>query len=59
MNREILIIYKSVTGFTAQYARYLAQELDCAAVDLKNSLGNGAVRVQNNNFRRALSRWAC
>ena len=37
MNREILIIYKSVTGFTAQYARYLAQELDCAAVDLKTA----------------------
>lgn len=37
MNKEILIIYKSVTGFTAQYARYLAQELDCAAVDLKTA----------------------
>lgn len=35
MNKEILIIYKSVTGFTAQYARCLAEELDCTAEDLK------------------------
>lgn len=37
MNREILVVYKSVTGFTRQYARWIAEELDCGAVDLKKA----------------------
>jgi len=35
MKKRIIVIYKSVTGFTKQYARWIAGELDCEAVDLK------------------------
>lgn len=28
MNRQILVTYKSVTGFTQQYAQWIAEELD-------------------------------
>lgn len=35
MNKQILVIYKSVTGFTRQYARWIAGELDCKAMDFR------------------------
>lgn len=34
MNNRILVVYKSVTGFTRQYAEWIAGELDCACMDL-------------------------
>lgn len=37
MNRKILVTYKSVTGFTAQYAQWIAQALGCEAVELKRA----------------------
>lgn len=36
MNKEILVIYKSVTGFTKQYAQWIGESLDCEVVDLRN-----------------------
>ncbi len=36
MQTNILVTYKSVTGFTAQYAGWIAQELDCTVMDLKD-----------------------
>ncbi len=36
MNNKVLIVYKSVTGFTKQYARWIAEELDCEAMELKD-----------------------
>lgn len=36
MNDRMLVIYKSVTGFTKQYAEWIAEELDCAAMELKD-----------------------
>lgn len=36
MNNQILVVYKSVTGFTKQYADWIAEELDCAALELKD-----------------------
>lgn len=35
MNKPILVTYKSVTGFTEQYAKWIAEELDCALLDIK------------------------
>lgn len=35
MNKQNLVIYKSVTGFTKQYAKWIAEELDCGVMDLK------------------------
>lgn len=35
MNRQILVIYKSVTGFTKQYAKWIGEELDCAVLEWK------------------------
>lgn len=35
MNKQILVVYKSVTGFTKQYAKWIAEELDCAVMELK------------------------
>lgn len=35
MNKQILVTYKSVTGFTEQYAEWIAQELDCTTLELK------------------------
>lgn len=35
MNKQILVTYKSVTGFTKQYAQWIAKELDCEVMDLK------------------------
>ena len=31
-----MIVYKSVTGFTKEYAQMIAQELDCSLIDFKN-----------------------
>ncbi len=36
MNKRVLIIYKSVTGFTKQYAQWIAEELDCEWKDVKS-----------------------
>lgn len=36
MSKKIIIVYKSVTGFTKEYAEMIAQEMDCLLIDLKN-----------------------
>ncbi len=36
MNKQILVTYKSVTGFTRRYAKWIAEELDCAIMELKD-----------------------
>ncbi len=36
MSKKIMIVYKSVTGFTKEYAQMIAQELDCSLIDFKN-----------------------
>ncbi len=36
MDMKILTVYKSVTGFTMQYAKWIGEELDCTVADLKN-----------------------
>lgn len=36
MSKKIMIVYKSVTGFTKEYAEMIAQEIDCSLIDLKN-----------------------
>lgn len=36
MKQNILIIYKSSTGFTKRYAMLLAKKLDCTAVDFRH-----------------------
>jgi len=36
MNKQLVVIYKSVTGFTKQYARWIAEELDCGIMELKD-----------------------
>ncbi|MCH5296560.1 MAG: hypothetical protein J1E85_02700 [Ruminococcus sp.] len=36
MNSKILVCYKSVTGFTKQYAEMIADEMDCTVMDFKN-----------------------
>ena len=36
MNQNILVIYKSKTGFTRKYAEMIGEELDCKTTDLKN-----------------------
>lgn len=35
MNKQILVVYKSITGFTKQYAEWIAEKLNCSAVELK------------------------
>lgn len=40
MNKRVLIVYKSVTGFTKQYAQWIAEELGCEAVELKKVTAN-------------------
>jgi len=37
MNKQIVVICKSVTGFTKQYAQWIAKELDCEVIDLKEA----------------------
>lgn len=34
-NKKILVIYKSVTGFTKEYAEMIAQEIDCTLIEFK------------------------
>lgn len=36
MCKKILVIYKSATGYTKQYAHWLAQALSCEAMELKD-----------------------
>lgn len=33
---NILLIYKSKTGFTKRYAEWISQEIDCKVVDISN-----------------------
>ena len=35
MNGKILVVYKSITGFTREYAEMIAQEIDCTLMDFK------------------------
>lgn len=35
MNKQILVTYKSVTGFTEQYAKWIAEELNGTVMELK------------------------
>ncbi len=37
MNEQVVVVYKSVTGFTEQYAKWIAEELDCRALPLKEA----------------------
>lgn len=34
MNRRTIVIYKSITGFTEKYAKWIAEKLECNAVTL-------------------------
>ena len=36
MNDRFLVAYKSVTGFTRQYAQWIGEELDCPVADLND-----------------------
>ncbi len=36
MNQNILVVYKSKTGFTKKYAEMIGEELDCKTADLNN-----------------------
>ena len=36
MNSKILVCYKSVTGFTKQYAEMIAKEMDCTIMNFKD-----------------------
>ena len=36
MNSKILVCYKSVTGFTKQYAEMIADEIDCTLMNFKD-----------------------
>lgn len=36
MNKQILVTYKSITGFTKQYAEWIAEKLDCTIMELKD-----------------------
>ena len=35
MNKQIVVIYESTTGFTKQYANWIAEELECEALELR------------------------
>lgn len=35
MSKKVLVVYKSVTGFTKKYAEMIAQEADCTLIDFK------------------------
>lgn len=37
MKHQNLVVYRSVTGFTEQYAKWIAEELDCACLELKDA----------------------
>lgn len=49
MNKQIVVIYKSVTGFTRQYAQWIGQALDCPVLDFKaasvQAVGESAVMI--------------
>lgn len=34
MNKQVIVLYKSVTGFTRQYADWISEELNCASQEL-------------------------
>ena len=36
MSKQILVVYKSVTGFTKQYAQWIGESLDCETAELKD-----------------------
>lgn len=36
MNKRILVVYKSVTGFTKQYAQWIGESLGCETTELKD-----------------------
>lgn len=36
MNKGTIVIYKSKTGFTARYAQWISEALDCERVDFKD-----------------------
>ena len=36
MNKKAIVIYKSKTGFTARYAQWISEALDCERVDFKD-----------------------
>jgi len=36
MHKQILVTYKSITGFTKQYAKWIAEELDCTVMEWKD-----------------------
>lgn len=40
---KILLIYKSKTGFTEKYAKWISEEIDCEVVNISN--------IQNINFK--------
>lgn len=37
MKKQVLVVYKSVTGFTKQYAQWISEDLHCEMVDLKEA----------------------
>lgn len=37
MKKKTIVIYKSVTGFTSQYAAWIAEELNCETTDWKTA----------------------
>lgn len=40
---KILLIYKSKTGFTEKYAKWISDEIDCEVVNISN--------IKNINFK--------
>ncbi|MDO4273074.1 MAG: flavodoxin domain-containing protein [Eubacteriales bacterium] len=35
MNNKVLVVYKSISGFTRKYAEMISQEIDCTLMDFK------------------------
>lgn len=35
-DKKVIVVYKSITGFTREYAEMICRELDCAMIDLKS-----------------------
>ena len=50
MNQKILVMYKSVTGFTREYAEWIAgsleKENDCTLMELKDAAARGISRSE-------------
>lgn len=40
MNKRIVVVYKSVTGFTKQYAQWIAEAIDCDIKEISNVSGD-------------------